>query len=568
LRLARKLGTLNLSNNKLREAGVVALAAGLSGNTSITVLNISGNAINREGAAAFANALRENKHIESVNVSNNFFSDNMPQVMLALCQRNVPARMVDLSRNRVTGDICKRMSEILEGFKFSIACLSVEGNPIGEVGLIALFHAVRGTSLQFFDLSNTGLTAHSGVVLADLIRACPLLNSLQIDNNLLGDGAIVEIATAFVESSSMAALNLENTGLGSVGCAALSSAIAKHKKLRSLIVAENSALSEKDVLGLLDAIATVHTAEYLDLSDLRLVDSEDLLRAMIGAFASNEHLQAITLHYNPISLGFPESTMTREFALSLADTSSLEQFQSKSGGYATISLSDSANQKMELVRYGDTAAATMSPGNTGWKTNTTSFTFRSAWATTRPMEHKSALSTRSDLDDTAEDGRAPPLVPNPHSLHHKLYPGYGYLGRFNNATHISTLSNPVPYSTENSRGLPPPFYLSADGRNLTLQAPRRAPKRSPYSLLELESNIGGLPVTEDQLKRKFKELDVDGNGFLLRHEFRAAFLAYQSFGLPFTEREVDDLMGKFGSGDPQHIYFDEFSILMLKLAQR
>ncbi|CUF87380.1 unnamed protein product [Bodo saltans] len=581
----RRLNTLNLANNKLREAGTTALMKGLAENSSISVLDLSGNSINCEGGVAIAETLRKNKSIESLNLRNNFISESIPQVALALSQRGVPARVVDLSRNRVTSAICRSMSQVLEGQSFNIACLAVEGNPIGDDGLVALFHALRGTNVQFLDLSDTTLTAASGVVLADLIRACPIINSLQLDNNALGDSAMVEISKAFRESHSMAALNVENTAFGHEGCMALARAFEAQKHLRSVNVAVNHKLEPADVLALLAALSSLRTVERIDLSDLRIPDSEDILRSLIAVFAMNEYLEQILLHHNPIASGFPDSgVMHRTFALQLADGASLKSFLSVAGGGDTqmtiLNQTNSMNASTATSKHsGSTAAVnrsgavntTVGGGNNATKNGhvSTASLFRPAWGTVVPMEHKTSVvnTHRDELDDTAEDGRVPPLVPHPLSLHHPLYPGYAR-GRFTSAQSIGTMSNTVPYTVENARGHPMPLNLSAD-MSAQLKYPLTRPlKASPYNLATLELNVGGLLITEDQLKRKFKELDIDGNGFLDRAEFRAAYLSYQSYGVAVTERELDAWMRQLDVGHGAKLYFDEFSVLMLKLAQR
>lgn len=574
----RRLNTLSLANNKLREAGTTALMKGLAENASVSVLDLSGNNINCDGGIAIAETLRKNKSIESINLRNNFISESIPQIALALSQRGVPARVVDLSRNRVTNAVCRSMSQVLEGQSFNIACLAVEGNPIGDDGLVALFHALRGTNVQFLDLSDTTLTAASGVVLADLIRACPIINSLQIDNNRLGDGAIVEIAKAFRESNSMAALNVENTGLGREGCIALAQAFEAQKHLRSVNIAANHNVSAGDVRALLAALSMLRSVERVDLSDLRIQDSEDVLRSLIAVFAMNEHLEAILLHHNPISAGFPDNgVLHRSFALQLADGESLKSFLTVAGGAAGgdthMTLNASAGSSMHPQSRNATSSiasnAMVKSSAAAHNNSTAASLFRPAWGTIVPMEHKtSVVSTyRDDLDDLAEDGRVPPLVPHPLSLHHPLYPGYSK-GRLASAHSIGTMSNTVPYTVENSKGHPVPLMLSAD-KGAQLMYPLTRPlKQSPYSLASLELNVGGLLVTEDQLKRKFKELDIDGNGFLDRTEFRRAYLAYQSYGVPVTERELDSWMRQLDVGHGDRLFFDEFSVLMLKLAQR
>lgn len=580
----KRLTTLNLSNNKLRESGATAIATkGLLENTSVSVVDLGGNSINCEGGIAIADMLRRNKTIESLHIGNNYISESIPHIALALSQRGVPSRVVDLSRNRITNTISRTMSSLLEGSKLNIACLTLEGNPLGDDGLVALFHALRGTNVQFLDLSNCMLTSTSGVVLADLIRACPILNSLQIDNNALGDDALGEIAKAYQSSVSMASINLERTNMGSAGCSAMAAAIVRQQKLRSINIAENHNLSVADVRSILDAVSQVHLCERVDLSDLKLPDSEDLLRSMMAAFAANEHLERIVIQHNPMASGFPDGTMTRDFALQLADGASLAQFVQNtsaggpSGTSSILSLvsgaganhlsTNSTTGASRSVLHASSGALQTADATTA--NSSVRAAYRPAWATTRPMEHKSsALTTPGDeVNDAAEDGRCIPLVPQTQSLHHSMYPGYG-VGRMSAGNYIQTLSNPVPYTVDNSRGHTLPLVLSADNSAYLKYPVFRPLKRSPYSLMSLEMNTGGLLVTEDQLKRKFQELDVDGHHYLNRAEFKKAYLSYQGFGRPITERELNEWMKQLDQGHGDKLFFDEFAVLMLKLAQR
>ena len=80
-----------------------------------------------------------------------------------------------------------------------------------------MFHAVRGSNVQFLDLSQTALTPCEWRGAGRSYSCVPVLNSLQIDNNQLDDAAMVEIATAFQSSRSMAALNVEHTGISGIG---------------------------------------------------------------------------------------------------------------------------------------------------------------------------------------------------------------------------------------------------------------------------------------------------------------------------------------------------------------
>ena len=207
--------------------------------------------------------------------------------------------------------------------------------------------------------------------------------------------------------------------------------------------------------------------------------------------------------------------------------------------------------------------------------------FRPAWALAVPLnrnllnhKNKSRGGMGGDGDgdssDEEEDERGPPLVPTPGSLLHPLYPGYGN-GRFCHGSLIQTIDSPLPYNIAVSRGTRRPFVPKADGTSLFAAPPRKNPKRSPYSLHALENNICQLPITEDQLRQKFAELDANGLGYLHREQFKKLYASYQSYGLPHTPKELDELFSRYApkksNRENEIIRFDEFAALMLRLAQ-
>ena len=146
----RRLQHLDLSHNKLREKGFAALAKGIQENSSLTSLDVGSNHINVEGGAVLADLLIQNKTIESLNVRNNYFSSCVPRIMLSLCKRGVPARYVNLSRNRITSEICRETSIVLEGAKLEIACFSLEGNEIGSEDWSRCFTRCEGRMFSFW----------------------------------------------------------------------------------------------------------------------------------------------------------------------------------------------------------------------------------------------------------------------------------------------------------------------------------------------------------------------------------------------------------------------------------
>eukprot|EP00658_Telonema_sp_P-2_P032775 TRINITY_DN24186_c0_g1_i2.p1 TRINITY_DN24186_c0_g1~~TRINITY_DN24186_c0_g1_i2.p1 ORF type:complete len:192 (-),score=16.34 TRINITY_DN24186_c0_g1_i2:181-756(-) len=88
----------------------------------------------------------------------------------------------------------------------------------------------------------------------------------------------------------------------------------------------------------------------------------------------------------------------------------------------------------------------------------------------------------------------------------------------------------------------------------------------PETISSYESNLSGLLVSDDQLRREFNRLDVNGDGYLDRSEFRNVFSTFEHFGLAHVSRdEVDRVLSRY-SADGK-VTFDEFCIAMLRLVQ-
>lgn len=606
-----RLRQLLLAGNKLRAAGTVALCECLQKNTTINVLDLSANCVNSEGGRAVADLLSVNSTIDTLKAATNYFSDSVPHLAKALAERaermnnasanastatkgntasKVTMRLLDISNNRIDTVSARRMAEVLEGKKFFASCISLERNPIGDEGIVGLYHAIKGTQIQFLDLSECNLTYRSGVVLADLIAACPLLNSLQIDGNELGDDAIHEIMGGLLTSTSLAAINLERTKMGNRGCEDLASAVAKRHGIRSVNIAENPTIERPSLLRLLEALANRNALEDLDLSDLPVVDEdESLLKALVALFPTNPSLNRILLERTPLAALLPApGIMTRGVATMILQTTAKQQTADKSLS-AAITASDSSIQKGANMSHASTNASIVS-GVRGISTlkgsptkgalvvadttsralvsgadgSTLSAAFRPPWALAVPID--STPTPYLPNPQTPEDGRHPPLVPLPGSLHDTMYPGYGR-GPISNSITLQSLNDPMPWRVRAAKNHKPPYIPTFDGSSVLSVPPKRPMKTAPYSLQALENNSCFLPVTEDQLRRKFAELDVDGSGFLDKKEFKALYLTFPNYGVPGNDKVVDALFTKYSGADGK-LSFDEFSVLMLHMASR
>ncbi|CUG86011.1 Ca2+-binding protein, putative [Bodo saltans] len=85
---------------------------------------------------------------------------------------------------------------------------------------------------------------------------------------------------------------------------------------------------------------------------------------------------------------------------------------------------------------------------------------------------------------------------------------------------------------------------------------------------ELENNIGGLPVTEPKIRELFDSLDINRNGVLEFNEVKKLYQSFDNFGIEYTDAEIENHLRKVAKSTDNTVSFDEFSCIILNLAQR
>eukprot|EP01062_Namystynia_karyoxenos_P056450 TRINITY_DN47415_c0_g1_i1.p1 TRINITY_DN47415_c0_g1~~TRINITY_DN47415_c0_g1_i1.p1 ORF type:complete len:629 (+),score=180.14 TRINITY_DN47415_c0_g1_i1:84-1889(+) len=85
-------------------------------------------------------------------------------------------------------------------------------------------------------------------------------------------------------------------------------------------------------------------------------------------------------------------------------------------------------------------------------------------------------------------------------------------------------------------------------------------------------DVSNVPVGDRQLRALFERYDRRKLNWLSRDTVVRIYMSQESFGLPVTkaqaERQVDDLLRKYSTRGDGRVTFEEFSIVMLKVAQR
>eukprot|EP01006_Ploeotia_vitrea_P047640 TRINITY_DN67145_c5_g4_i2.p1 TRINITY_DN67145_c5_g4~~TRINITY_DN67145_c5_g4_i2.p1 ORF type:complete len:1077 (+),score=78.67 TRINITY_DN67145_c5_g4_i2:54-3284(+) len=88
-----------------------------------------------------------------------------------------------------------------------------------------------------------------------------------------------------------------------------------------------------------------------------------------------------------------------------------------------------------------------------------------------------------------------------------------------------------------------------------------------YSIF-INKDLTGSYLNERQIAELFADIDTDGNGWITKGEFRRLYDQLEKFGVEENEDIVDRVLKGYNMMGDDKLSFDEFAILMLKLAQQ
>lgn len=83
-------------------------------------------------------------------------------------------------------------------------------------------------------------------------------------------------------------------------------------------------------------------------------------------------------------------------------------------------------------------------------------------------------------------------------------------------------------------------------------------------LVQYNSNI---PATEERIREIFTQLDVENAGAVRFQEAVEFYLALEHFGLNPTEEDAVKYISKYATTLPEALTYDEFSCVLLSIAQ-
>eukprot|EP01065_Artemidia_motanka_P006142 TRINITY_DN13007_c0_g1_i1.p1 TRINITY_DN13007_c0_g1~~TRINITY_DN13007_c0_g1_i1.p1 ORF type:complete len:314 (+),score=131.74 TRINITY_DN13007_c0_g1_i1:64-1005(+) len=81
-------------------------------------------------------------------------------------------------------------------------------------------------------------------------------------------------------------------------------------------------------------------------------------------------------------------------------------------------------------------------------------------------------------------------------------------------------------------------------------------------------DVSDVPITDNELRSIFDKIDLNGNGWIDKKEFKEFYRDLESYGIEETDDELQHLLHGYNMLGDERLAYEEFAILMLKLAQR
>jgi Ran GTPase-activating protein (RanGAP) involved in mRNA processing and transport len=579
LSVNKYLEYLNLARNPGGAHGTDALAEALKVNQTLRHLDLSWSGVTDEGAAALAEALLVNNSLQRLSLDRNAISCDGAGAIATAVSSNRKLKYLSLSRNQIKAAGLSFLARAVASSR-TLTTLDVSANGIAEPGVFSLFHAL----------------AHAGPKSA-------LLTLNVAFNNV---GASVAMVGVFLDNRpGLRELNMESCGIAAgTHFDRFASAVGRNKTLANLNISSN-AIGDAGLKSLVGPDGALNV-RHLDVSDCSL--TADGANALLRLVEGSKTLETLHVHRNRFGptagtvLG--QLQVVRGSALSFLGASRCGLGQAgveKMAQQLRLSPPTVNSLSLRENEMGDIGFGALCPAMSHFRTyrfldisrngcgpeslRRLPDVFESNASLPYVAFDDDTVITRDNMYQAWEDlnGRSPApmsLPPPPHTCAaHDIDPtwlkpstGFG--------TYSVAIGSALKRHSEGSpscmsqlielAGHPVKHTAVWAGPSFAKTAPKLCSARynsqiSSSEAVEMENNLGGLLITDDQLRREFNRLDVNGSGYLEAEEMKNIYSSLEHFGVKYTQHDLDWLVRE--AGDGERVSFDQFCVLYLKLVR-
>ncbi len=260
LRSLPAIETLDLQWNSIGAHDAQILTSALP--PSLRSLALGHNELSDEGCALFATALLNHSRLERLDLSVNHVQANGARALARLLRSNIVLTSLDLLGNHLRNDGVEYLLAALNGHS-ALRTLNVFGNGITNIDSILQ----PDLPLHSIDVGNNAIGDAGALVLANLLRANPVLSSLYLQHAQIGNAGVDALATALTSNSHLQVLSLagvEGVLIQDNGASALARALLQNTGVRELYLWSN-AIGDAGARALANAMEHNMGMRVLDL---------------------------------------------------------------------------------------------------------------------------------------------------------------------------------------------------------------------------------------------------------------------------------------------------------------
>ncbi|XP_036416276.1 uncharacterized protein LOC118800198 [Colossoma macropomum] len=298
------LKELDLSNNKVHDAGVELLSAGLkSSHCKLEILRLSMCKLSEQSCVALQSVLQsENSSLKELDLSNNDLLDSGLELLSAgLRSSYCKLEILRLAMCKFSKQSCDTLQSVLQSETSCLKELDLSNNDLQDSGVELLSAGLKSShcKLEFLRLSLCSLGIISCENLQSVLKQKISLKELDLSNNDLQDAGVTLLSTGLKSSQcKLQILRLALCNLGKKACENLGQDLKlENTSLKELDLSNND-LQDAGVELLSAGLESSHCKlETLRLSGCMITDKG--CSSLASALSSNtSHLKELDLTYN------------------------------------------------------------------------------------------------------------------------------------------------------------------------------------------------------------------------------------------------------------------------------
>ena len=286
------LKSASLSNNNLKDDGVIKLTQSLYEHNKLKCINLLSNNITDKAAEALASVISSNPGLEELYLGYNQLQSGVIKIATAL--ENISSlKVLSLNNNNISDEAANALAAAIKSNN-SLEKLWLNGNHLGS-SIVVVVNALKGFSmLKELGLNdNKNRSEELALALASVIEHNKLTEMLLGDNNL-NDHGVIKIAQSLCKSSTLKCINLQSNNITEKAAEALASVISSNTRLEELYLGNNQL--QLGVITIANALKNISSIKVLDLRNNNI--NEQATNELAAVIRANNSLEKLWLNGN------------------------------------------------------------------------------------------------------------------------------------------------------------------------------------------------------------------------------------------------------------------------------